>query len=80
LPQRGEWATDDIEEIYTTPPGYNDVVDHQANFFESVRTRKPVVENEVFGSNTSIGCHMSNYSYFNKTVAVWDAAAKKIKG
>jgi predicted dehydrogenase len=65
-------------ESYVTPPGYSDTVDHQANFFNAVRTRKPVVENEMFGNNTSIGCHLGNFAYFNKSVAVWDASAKKI--
>jgi len=32
----------------------------------------------VFGNNAAIGCHLANFSYFNKTVAVWDAAQKKI--
>jgi len=45
-----------------------------------VRTRKPVVENEAFGNNAALtGCHMSNYSYFNKTVALWDSASNTIK-
>lgn len=65
-------------EAFTTPPGYSDVVDHQANFFNAVRTRKPVVENEVFGNNAAIGCHLSNFAYANKTIATWDAGAKKI--
>jgi predicted dehydrogenase len=65
-------------ESYATPPGYSDTVDHQANFYNAVRTRKPVVENEVFGNNTAIGCHLANFSYFNKTMAVWDAGSKKI--
>ena len=60
------------------PHGYSDTVDHQANFYNAVRTRKPVVENEVFGNNAAIGCHLANYSYFNKCVAVWDANSKKI--
>ena len=68
----------DDGESYTVPQGYSDTVDHQTNFFNAVRTRKPVVENEVFGNNTSIGCHLANYAYFNKSVAVWDASAKKI--
>jgi hypothetical protein len=56
------------------------MVDHLANFFQAVRTRKPVVENEVFGNKAALtGCHLSNYSYFNKTVAVWDAATNSIK-
>ena len=44
-----------------------------------ISTRKPVVENEVFGHHAAIGCHMSNYSYFNKKEAVWDPATKDIK-
>ena len=69
---------DEEGEKYALPPGYSDVVDHQANFFNAVRTRKPVVENEVFGNNAVIGCHLANYAYFNKTIAVWDGNAKKI--
>ena len=75
----GKYAVDEEQEVYMPPRGYNDTADHQANFFQSVRTRKPVVENEVFGSHTAIGCHMSNYSYFNKKAAVWDPATKNIK-
>jgi predicted dehydrogenase len=72
-------STVDAEgESFANPPGYSDTVDHQANFYNAVRTRKPVVENEVFGNNTSIGCHLANFSYFEKTTAVWDGAAKKI--
>src|SRR6266849_1424800 len=69
---------DEDGEGYTVPPGYSDVSDHQANFFNAVRTRKPTVENEVFGNNAAIGCHLSNFAYFNKSMAVWDAKAKKI--
>ena len=39
---------------------------------------KPVVENEIFGNNAAIGCHLSNYAYFNKAIAVWDGKAGKI--
>jgi hypothetical protein len=67
-------------ETFVPPAGYSDLVDHQANFFNAVRTRKRVVENEEFGNNAAIGCHLANYSYFNKAVATWDEGAKKIKG
>jgi predicted dehydrogenase len=67
-------------EVFVPPTGYNDVADHQANFFNAVRSRKPCVENEVFGNNAALGCHLANYAYFNKTIATWDAGAKKIKG
>jgi predicted dehydrogenase len=66
------------EESYASPAGYNDTADHQANFFHAVRSRKPVTENEIFGNHAAIGCHLSNFAYFNKSVAVWDPNAKKI--
>jgi predicted dehydrogenase len=37
---------------------------HLANFFNSVRTRKPVVEDVVFGHHAAAACHMANTSYF----------------
>jgi len=69
---------DEEDESYANPPGYSDTVDHEANFFNAVRTRKPVPENEVFGNHAAIGCHLSNFAYFNKSAAVWDATARKI--
>ncbi|HEV2469810.1 MAG TPA: Gfo/Idh/MocA family oxidoreductase [Candidatus Sulfotelmatobacter sp.] len=77
-PKALNWNIDEMSESYTVPAGYSDTVDHQANFYNAVRTRKPVVENEVFGNNTAIGCHLANFSYFNKTVAVWDPSGRKI--
>jgi predicted dehydrogenase len=69
---------DEDSEMFVPPPGYNDVADHQAHFFNAVRSRVPTVENEVFGNHAAIGCHLANYSYFNKKIAVWDGAGKKI--
>ncbi len=65
---------------YNAPDGYNEDRQHLWNYFQSVRTRKPSVEDATFGNNTAIGCHMANYSYFKKTMAVWDATSKTIKG
>jgi predicted dehydrogenase len=79
-PAVGQAKLEAGEEVYVAPPGYSDLVDHLANFFQAVRTRKPVVENEGFGNVAALtGCHMSNHSYFNKTIAVWDAGSNKIK-
>jgi predicted dehydrogenase len=66
-------------EVFAAPEGYSDLVDHQTNFFNAVRSRKKVVENEEFGNNAALGCHLANYSYFKNTPAVWDAGAKKIR-
>ena len=67
-------------EIFNVPYGYNDVAAHEANFFESVRTRKTPFENQNFGNHAAIGCHLANYSYFKKTPAVWNADTKTITG
>lgn len=75
----GAKPVDEVE-TYGTPDGYSDLVDHEANFFNAVRTRKKVVENEEFGNRAAIGCHLANYSYFKETPAVWDDAARRIKG
>ncbi|MBV9480234.1 MAG: Gfo/Idh/MocA family oxidoreductase [Acidobacteria bacterium] len=72
-------AADDVE-TYGVPDGYSDVADHEANFFNAVRSRQRVVENEEFGNRAAIGCHLANYSYFKDTPAVWDESAKRIKG
>ena len=67
-------------ETYAAPQGYDDTADHLANFFQAVESREHVVEDEVFGNNAAIACHMANHSYFHKNVATWDAAAQTIKG
>jgi predicted dehydrogenase len=67
-------------ETFTVPFGYSDVSAHQESFFDAVRNRKPPVENEVFGNNAAIGCHLANYAYFKKTVATWDEGSKTIRG
>jgi hypothetical protein len=70
----------DEAESYTVPQGYDDTADHLANFFRAVHSREHVVEDEIFGNNAAIGCHLANYSYFHRTVATWDAVTKTIKG
>ena len=67
------------EERFAVPQQYMDTVDHQANFFKSVRTRNRPVEDEIFGNNAAISCHMANYSYFRNQPAVWDPQARRIK-
>ena len=80
LPEPGRYPLGQSAQSFQAPPYYDYSVDHMHNFMESVRTRKPSVEDAVFGNHTAIACHMANYSYFQKTVATWDEAAKKIKG
>ena len=74
-----QFEVDKETEVYAVPHNYDDVVDHEARFFEAVRSRKKTVENEEFGNTAALGCHMVNYAYFNRTAAVWDPSTGKIK-
>jgi hypothetical protein len=49
-------------------PSWDELKPHLTNFFESVRTRKPVVEDVVFGHYAAAACHMANTSYFEGKV------------
>jgi len=67
------------ETISFSGPDFDDVRPHLWTYFEAVRTRKPVVEDVVFGHNAALACHMANESYFRKTTVSWDEASKTIK-
>ncbi len=69
-----------LEETITfRGPDFDDLRPHLANFFDAVRTRKPVVEDATFGHNAALACHMANESYFRKAIVRWDEAARTIK-
>jgi predicted dehydrogenase len=68
------------EMVYQAPPDYSDHVDHHRNFAFAVRSRKPVVEDPVFGFRAAGPALLSNMSYFENRVIEWDPAAMKIKG
>jgi predicted dehydrogenase len=61
-------------------PDYDDMKPHLWNFFRAVKTRKPVVEDAVFGHHAALACHMANESYFRKGPVIWDEASSTIKG
>ena len=58
---------------------WDDVRPHLWNFFQAVKTRKPVAEDAVFGNHAAIACHMANESYFRKQPVYWDANANQIR-
>ena len=67
------------ESVSYRGPDYDDMKPHLWTFFQAVRSRKPVVEDAVFGHHAALACHMANESYFRKTVVTWDEASKSIK-
>ena len=67
------------ETVSFKAPDYDDVRPHLWTFFESVRSRKPVVEDAIFGHHAALACHMANESYFRQQAVHWDEATKMIK-
>jgi predicted dehydrogenase len=58
---------------------FDEVKPHLWNFFQAVRSRKPVVEDTVFGHHAALACHMANASYFRQSAVIWDEGSKTIK-
>ena len=65
-------------EKYVAPEGYADRYDHFKNFFASVRSRQPVVEDAVFGYRAAGAALLSNLSMEKEAVIHWDPEAMKI--
>jgi hypothetical protein len=67
------------DERYLPPPGYSDWLDHHRNFVSAVRSRKPVIEDAVFGFRAAGPALLSNISYFEKRVCEWDPETMMLK-
>lgn len=63
---------------YNAPEKYDEHLEHLSNFFNSVRTGAPVVEDAVFGLRATGPCLACNESYFQKKVINWDAEKMKM--
>jgi predicted dehydrogenase len=63
---------------YRAPDGYSDSIDHFINFFEAMRSNKPIVEDATFGFRAAAPCLACNESYFKKKVINWDAERMKV--
>jgi len=63
---------------FVAPAGYSDSFDHFTNFFASVRSRQPVVEDAVFGFRAAGAALLSNLSMERGTIAHWDPDAMKL--
>jgi len=66
------------EEKFILPKGYSDQYDHFRNFFGSVRTRKQVVEDAVFGYRAAGAALLSNLSIEKGAIVKWDPDAMKV--
>jgi predicted dehydrogenase len=66
------------EETWLPPSGYSDSFDHFTNFFESVRTRKPSIEDATFGFRAAGPALLVNLSYFEGRAVNWDPERMKL--
>jgi predicted dehydrogenase len=57
---------------FKASPGYSAHVAHHEAFMEGVRTRKPVVEDAVFGMQAAGPALLCNDSYYKKSILYWD--------
>ncbi|MBE7169445.1 MAG: Gfo/Idh/MocA family oxidoreductase [Williamsia sp.] len=79
-----KWAKEDrtaqvLPDItWAAPPGYNFHAAHLANFIDSVRSGKPVVEDARFGFRAAAPCLACNESYFQNKVIHWDGVNMKL--
>jgi predicted dehydrogenase len=69
-----------LEDTVYRGNGEDDGIRHLHNFFQSVKSRKPVVEDATFGNHAALACHMANESYFRKGPVTWDGSSGTIKG
>jgi predicted dehydrogenase len=58
---------------------FDELKPHLWNFFQAVKSRKPVTEDAVFGHHAALACHMANESYFRKSAVYWDEKTNTIK-
>ena len=63
---------------YNAPENYDEHLEHFTNFFDSVRTGAPVIEDAVFGFRAAGPCLACNESYFEDKIIRWDAEKMKV--
>jgi predicted dehydrogenase len=67
-------------ETFRVPEGYSDSYDHLRNFFASVRSRQPVVEDAVFGFRAAGAALLSNLSYDRDAIVHWNPETMQLVG
>jgi predicted dehydrogenase len=61
------------EDTFRAPRNYSDHLDHHRNFLQAVKSRKPVIEDALFGLRAAGPALLSNRSYFEKQTFFWNA-------
>jgi len=67
------------EQRWVLPPGYTEQYAHHENFINSIRSRKPVIEDATFGLRAAGPALLSNVSHFTRKTMMWDPEAMVIR-
>jgi predicted dehydrogenase len=57
---------------FAAPRSYSDHLDHHRNWLQAIKTRKPVVEDALFGFRAAAPALLSNTSYFEQRAVKWN--------
>jgi predicted dehydrogenase len=71
--------TDPVETKFSAPEGYDERLDHFANFFAGIRSGKPIVEDATFGLRAAGPATLHNLSYNRREVIRWDPVNMRVK-
>ncbi len=63
---------------FAAPDGYSDSYDHFHNFFNAVRSRRPVAEDATFGFRAAGAALLSNLSVERDSIVHWNPEAMKV--
>jgi len=63
---------------FKEPDNYDSDIAHFTNFFDGMRTGKPIVEDATFGFRAAAPCLACNESYFEKKIISWDPENMKL--
>jgi predicted dehydrogenase len=66
------------EQHFRAPASHDAWLEHHRNFLNAVRSRKPVIEDAVFGFRAAGPALLSNVSYFEERVCKWDPEAMRM--
>jgi predicted dehydrogenase len=78
-PPRDTGIEPTTQETFPFPRGYSEQVAHHQNFFNAIRSRKPVVEDPTFGLRAAGPALMSNISCFEQRMVEWDPVNMRMK-
>lgn len=67
------------ETLFKAPDGYEEHLDHHANFFNCIREGRTPVEDAVFGFRAAAPSLAANVSFYEGKMVKWDGEQMKLK-